>query len=151
MFAESCIWQINSCPYAICGLLRLWCDFHYDTLHSRTHSHWLKSINACTLEEIMTRVNLKIINNGDMFICWEDYWEQILALVLRALRTWSSDSCVCSLSGSQLRQCSWNTYLNYKLCFNKLFKSLINREILMSNCFWKGQCHQVLGLSKLTN
>lgn len=63
MFAESCIWQINSCPYAICGLLRLWCDFHYDTLHSRTHSHWLKSINACTLEEIMTRVNLKIINN----------------------------------------------------------------------------------------
>lgn len=87
MFAESCIWQINSCPYAICGLLRLWCDFHYDTLHSRTHSHWLNSINACTLEEIMTRVNLKIINNGDMFICWEDYWEQILALVLRALRT----------------------------------------------------------------
>lgn len=86
MFAESCIWQINSCPYAICGLLGLWCDFHYDTLHSRTHSHWLKSINACTLEEIMTWVNLKIINNGDMFICWEDYWEQILALVLRALR-----------------------------------------------------------------
>lgn len=56
------------------------------TLHSRTHSHWLKSINSCTLVEIMSPVNLKIINNGDVFICWEDYSEQILALVLRILR-----------------------------------------------------------------